>query len=118
MKVIMLLALLLLSSYHVLSQAAGDVCKNCNCKEAPWPPDCNRCCLKVSGKIVQADKEESTFTIRTQNGETKVAYNSSTAFTTHGKLVSADNVKDGSSVTVFGKSDKKGRIVAERIAVK
>jgi hypothetical protein len=73
---------------------------------------------KAQGNVVRIYKDESQMDIRgtTPAGEIrKVAYDSSTLWTNHGKPGKQDEVKEGSFVIVLGKLDEKGVLHASRV---
>jgi hypothetical protein len=73
---------------------------------------------KWQGNVVRIYKDESQMDIRgtTPAGEVrKVAYDSSTLWTNHGKPGQQDEVKEGSFVIVLGKLDDKGVLHASRV---
>src|SRR2546430_3626610 len=113
-----LFALLLVGPCLQPLAAKDDPCKDCKCAEVPWPPKCNGCCLKFSGTVVRANKENSSLTIRTREGERTVVYDSSTMWTMHGAKGDANQVNEGNNVTVLLHRDEKGHLVAERIDVR
>jgi hypothetical protein len=73
---------------------------------------------KWQGNVVRIYKDESQMDIRgtTPAGEVrKIAYDSSTLWTNHGKPGKQDEVKEGSFVIVLGTLDDKGVLRASRV---
>lgn len=69
-----------------------------------------------SGIIQRSNKDASTLTVRRQNIEKTVVYDSSTKWTKEGsKPAEMSEFKDGSRVICMGKYDEKGRLMATRI---
>jgi len=67
------------------------------------------------GVIIRSNKDDSTLTVRRQNVERKVHYDSSTKWTRQNKPAEMSDFKDGADVICLGTYDDKGEFHASRI---
>ena len=67
------------------------------------------------GMIIRSNKDDSTFTVRRQNIEKTVQYDSSTKWTHLNKPAEMSEFKDGTDVICLGTYDEKGVLHASRI---
>ena len=102
-----LLAVLLLAPVGLAAQEKEK--KKAGKKEDRW-----------AGLIQRSNKEASTVTVRRDNIEKTVVYDSSTKWTKGTKMEPADasEFKDGSRVICLGKYDEKGRLMATQITLR
>jgi hypothetical protein len=104
---VILLAALLGSSVIVAQETAGDTAAKKEKKAAKE--------MRWHGRIVRANKDNSTMDVARGNVEKTVIYDSSTRWTHKGKEADQGEFKDGSDVVVLGSYDEKGRLMAHRI---
>ena len=67
------------------------------------------------GVIIRTNKDDSTFTVRRQNIDKTVQYDSSTKWTHLNKPAEMSEFKDGTDVICLGTYDEKGVLHASRI---
>src|SRR5437899_367309 len=70
---------------------------------------------RVQVTIIRSNKDDSTLTVRRQNVERKVHYDSSTKWTRMNKPAEMTDFKDGADVICLGTYDEKGELHATRI---
>lgn len=71
--------------------------------------------VRWSGTVVRTNADNKTITVRKDNIERTVVWDTSTKFTKQNKPGDVKDIKDGSRVICLGKYDEKSRLIATRV---